>query len=102
VCSLLVTDKDRQSRTVRETKGGVKANSVASRRRREMKKTQRSRVVATIVVGKWTANVLFLLHEKPYRHVKLRRRLGMIQTSTAVIAAIERDFETAVGQAITE
>jgi len=42
-----------------------------------MRTTGRSKL-PTIFVGKWTVNVLFLLHERPYRHGKLRRPLGRI------------------------
>jgi DNA-binding HxlR family transcriptional regulator len=39
-----------------------------------MSTTGRS-AVPPIFVGKWTANILFSLHERPYRHGQLRRRL---------------------------
>jgi DNA-binding HxlR family transcriptional regulator len=33
-------------------------------------------VTPTLFIGKWTVTILLLLEERPYRHGKLRRRLG--------------------------
>ena len=41
-----------------------------------MKATQGSKTVPPIFIGKWTPKVLFSLRETPYRHGRLRRRLG--------------------------
>ena len=43
-----------------------------------MKTEQGSKTVASIYIGRWTPKVLFSLKEKPYRHGRLRRRIGSI------------------------
>jgi DNA-binding HxlR family transcriptional regulator len=49
-------------------------------RRREsgMNTTQRSRMVSSIFIGKWTPKSLFSPRHRPYRHGQLRRRLGRV------------------------
>ncbi len=37
-----------------------------------------SEMVRPIFIGRWTPKILFSLHERPYRHGHLRRRLGNI------------------------
>jgi DNA-binding HxlR family transcriptional regulator len=43
-----------------------------------MKTEQGSKTVASIYIGRWTPKVLFSLKEKPYRHGRLRRRIGSV------------------------
>jgi DNA-binding HxlR family transcriptional regulator len=43
-----------------------------------MRRMQRSKMVPTIFIGRWTPRVLFSLNERPYRHGQLRRRLGSV------------------------
>jgi len=37
-----------------------------------------SRGTRTVFIGKWTVEIVYLLHERPHRHGELRRRLGNI------------------------
>lgn len=41
-----------------------------------MKTIQELKTTRPIFIGRWTAEILFSLKEKPYRHGELRRRLG--------------------------
>jgi DNA-binding HxlR family transcriptional regulator len=43
-----------------------------------MRTMQGSKMVAPIFIGRWTPKILFSLKERPYRHGRLRRRLGSI------------------------
>jgi len=43
-----------------------------------MKVTQGSKMARPIFIGRWTPKILFSLHERPYRHGQLRRRLGSV------------------------
>jgi len=43
-----------------------------------MKSEQGSKTAATIYIGRWTPKVLFSLKERPYRHGRLRRRIGAV------------------------
>jgi DNA-binding HxlR family transcriptional regulator len=43
-----------------------------------MKTEQGSRTAPSIYIGRWTPKVLFSLKEKPYRHGRLRRRIGSV------------------------
>jgi hypothetical protein len=82
VCSLRVMRVDWQGRTTPGSKAKWKIqNSAAAscrktfRGRWEMKTTGRSTTIPPIFVGKWTGYILFSLHERPYRHGQLQRRL---------------------------
>ncbi len=43
-----------------------------------MKSEQGSKIVPPIFIGRWTPKVLFTLKERPYRHGRLRRRIGSV------------------------
>jgi DNA-binding HxlR family transcriptional regulator len=43
-----------------------------------MKRMQESKMGSPIFIGRWTPKVLFSLKERPYRHGRLRRRIGSI------------------------
>lgn len=43
-----------------------------------MKTEQGSKTVASIYIGRWTPKVLFSLKDRPYRHGRLRRRIGSV------------------------
>jgi DNA-binding HxlR family transcriptional regulator len=41
-----------------------------------VKPLQEPKMMTPIFIGRWTQKILFSLKQKPYRHGKLRRRLG--------------------------
>ena len=43
-----------------------------------MKAAEGAKMVPPLFIGRWTPRILFSLHEKPYRHGQLRRRLGAV------------------------
>ena len=43
-----------------------------------MKSEQESKTVPSLYIGRWTPRVLFSLKERPYRHGRLRRRIGSV------------------------
>jgi DNA-binding HxlR family transcriptional regulator len=43
-----------------------------------MRAEQQSKTGASIYIGKWTPKVLFSLNDRPYRHGRLRRRIGSV------------------------
>jgi DNA-binding HxlR family transcriptional regulator len=43
-----------------------------------MNTTERSKMVSSIFIGRWTPKILFSLRDRPYRHGQLRRQLGSV------------------------
>jgi DNA-binding HxlR family transcriptional regulator len=43
-----------------------------------MKTMEGSKVSSSLFIGRWTAEILFSLKKRPYRHGELRRHLGSI------------------------
>ena len=43
-----------------------------------MKGEQQTKTAPPIFIGRWTPKVLLSLKERPYRHARLRRRLGSV------------------------
>lgn len=43
-----------------------------------MNTEQRSKTAPSLHIGRWTPRVLFSLKDRPYRHGRLRRRLGSV------------------------
>jgi DNA-binding HxlR family transcriptional regulator len=58
-----------------------------------MKTTGRSKAIPPIFVGKWTTHILFSLHERPYRHGQLRRRIRRV--SQRMLSRTLRNLESA-------
>jgi DNA-binding HxlR family transcriptional regulator len=58
----------------------------------KMKAIKGSKLIPTIFVGKWTVKVLFSLHERPYRHGQLRRRVGSV--SQRMLTTTLRNLES--------
>jgi DNA-binding HxlR family transcriptional regulator len=58
-----------------------------------MKTTGRSKAIPPIFVGRWTTHILFSLHERPYRHGQLRRRIRRV--SQRMLTRTLRNLESA-------
>src|SRR5579863_1362275 len=58
-----------------------------------MKRTGRSTTISPIFVGKWTTYILFSLHERPYRHGQLQRRIRGV--SQRMLTRTLRNLESA-------
>lgn len=52
-----------------------------------------TKVAPTIYLGKWSVSILSSLHEKPYRHGELRRRLSDV--SQRILTRTLRQLESA-------
>ncbi|PWT79838.1 MAG: transcriptional regulator [Acidobacteria bacterium] len=67
-----------------------------------MTATGKSKAMTPIFVGKWTTNILFSLHERPYRHGQLLRRLRGV--SQRMLTRTLRNLESArlIARSVTE
>jgi DNA-binding HxlR family transcriptional regulator len=57
-----------------------------------MKTEQGSKTAPSLYIGRWTPKVLFSLKERPYRHGRLRRRIGSI--SQRILTRTLRNLES--------
>jgi DNA-binding HxlR family transcriptional regulator len=57
-----------------------------------MKTEQGSITAPSIYIGRWTPKILFSLKERPYRHGRLRRRIGSV--SQRILTRTLRNLES--------